>query len=133
MTKLEERRCYWMPREQLKTKQEGSLHQRAKLHVNRDSLLLRRQLTLIGVAACALVGLWTVVTLVQTLITSSHRNSVIGCQEPGLLLGSRIGLPNFGVHVVASFVSSVLTSERKLKEAHLEGLQRLEQSWYPTI
>ena len=132
MTKLEERRCYWMPREQLKTKQEGSLHQRAKLHVNRDSLLLRRQLTLIGVAACALVGLWTIVTLVQTLITSSHRNSVVGGKEPGLLLGPRVRLPNFGVHVVASFVSSVLISERELKKAHLEGLQRREQNWYPT-
>lgn len=132
MTKLEERRCCWMPRERPKKKQEGSIHQRAKLHVNRDSLLLRRQLTLIGVAACALVGLWTIVTLVQTLITSSHRNSVVGGKEPGLLLGPRVRLPNFGVHVVASFVSSVLISERELKKAHLEGLQRREQNWYPT-
>lgn len=132
MMKLEGRRCYWMPREPPKTKQEGSLHQRAKLHVNEDSLLLRRQLTLVGVAACALVGLWTIVTLVQTLITPSYSNSIIGSKEPGLLLGSRIGLPNLGVHVVSSFVSSVLISERELKKAHLEGLQRLEQSWYPT-
>ena len=60
-----------------------------------------RELTLVGIAVGALVGLWTVVTLVQTLVTAVDSDSVVGSQVPSLLSRTRVGLPDLGVHVVA--------------------------------
>ena len=62
---------------------------------------------MVGVAISALVCLGTVVTLIQTLITTGNGDAVVGGEEPGLLLGAGVGLPDLGVHVVALGYSSV--------------------------
>ena len=59
------------------------------------------QHTLVSVSGGTLVGLRPIVSLVQALVTSGDGDSVVGSQEPGLLGGSGVGLPDFGVHVVA--------------------------------
>ena len=56
---------------------------------------------MVGVAIGTLVGLGSIVSLVQALITSGDCNSVVSSQKPGLLLTAGVGLPNFGVHVIA--------------------------------
>jgi len=63
--------------------------------------------TLIGVAGRALVGLWPIITLVQALITTCYSNSVVGGEEPSLLRGAWIGLPDFSNCVVTLRNSSV--------------------------
>ena len=63
--------------------------------------------TLIGVAGRALVGLWTIITLIQTLITTRHSNSVVGGEVPGLLRGAWIRLPDLGNRVVTLRYSGV--------------------------
>lgn len=56
--------------------------------------------TLIGVTSGTLVGLGTVVTLVQALITAGHSDSVIVCQKPSLLRRAWVRLPDLGDHIV---------------------------------
>jgi hypothetical protein len=63
--------------------------------------------TLIGVASRALVGLWTIITLIQALITTRHSDSVVGGEEPSLLRGTRVRLPDFGNGIVTLRNSSV--------------------------
>jgi hypothetical protein len=47
--------------------------------------LTREGLTLIGVASGALVGLRTIVPLIQALISTGHSNSVVSGEVPRLL------------------------------------------------
>jgi hypothetical protein len=50
----------------------------------RVSYSVRRR-TLISVSGDTLVGLWTVITLVQALVTTSHSNPVVVGEVPRLL------------------------------------------------
>jgi hypothetical protein len=59
--------------------------QRTKLIVSIQQDVISMELTLVGVAVGALVGLGSVVTLVQTLVPTVDGNSVVGGEVPGLL------------------------------------------------
>jgi hypothetical protein len=72
-----------------------------RLRVSDGSRVICCQHTLIGVTGGTLVGLRSIVSLVQALVTSGDCNSVVSSQKPGLLSGSGVGLPDLGVHVVA--------------------------------
>ena len=60
-----------------------------------------RQLTLVGVASSALVGLDTIVTLVETLVAASDGNAVVVGEVPSLLVETWVRGPDFEGPVVA--------------------------------
>lgn len=73
---------------------------------------------MIGVAVGALVGLRSIVSLIQALVAAGNGDPVVGSEEPGLLLRARVGLPDLGVHVVALRYSSV---ESEIGTGHNDG------------